>query len=53
MDGWEFAWVQPVCECKHPHSDHDQRYEADRSLMPCTVEGCECKKYKERVKLLE
>lgn len=43
----QFAWVQGTCVCGHAHSNHDQMYEADQKLVPCTVDGCGCRKYKD------
>ncbi len=47
VSGWQFAWVQPLCECKHPYSDHNAAH-PDRKLFPCTAAGCNCQKFQER-----
>ena len=46
LSGWQFAWVQSLCECGHPYSDHDGRH-PDRKLFPCTAAGCDCQKFQE------
>lgn len=42
----EFTWVQGRCTCGHTHSAHDQAAE-DPMVVPCTVEGCGCRRYRD------
>ena len=42
----EFTWVQGRCTCGHTHSAHDQEHE-NPLIVPCTVPGCTCKRYRD------
>lgn len=46
VTGAEFTWVQGRCTCNHTHSAHDQTAE-NPMLVPCTVEGCGCQRYRD------